>query len=62
VLAQSGHLQSLPSRLLLRAGRLQSSRDSPRGSKQDNRIITIVLGVIFGTWFLFKVLAGLGLT
>ncbi|HTA85899.1 MAG TPA: hypothetical protein VK729_06485 [Silvibacterium sp.] len=52
----------MPSRLLLRAGRLQSSRDSPRGSKQDNRIITIVLGVIFGTWFLFKVLAGLGLT
>jgi hypothetical protein len=30
--------------------------------KRNNRILTIVLGVIFGTWFLFKALARLGLT
>lgn len=29
--------------------------------QRNNRVITVILGVVFGTWFLFKALARLGL-
>jgi uncharacterized membrane protein (GlpM family) len=29
--------------------------------ERRNRVITIILGVVFGTWFLFKALSGFGL-
>jgi len=29
--------------------------------QRRNRIVTIALGVVFGTWFLVKALSGLGL-
>ncbi|MGA7313938.1 MAG: GAP family protein [Silvibacterium sp.] len=62
VLAQSGHFAIL-------ALAASSSSGSPAAVEtlfawlqRNNRIITIVLGVTFGTWFLFKALVGLGLT
>lgn len=60
VLAQSGHL------LLIGFGVASSDGSSTRINalsdwlKRRNRIVTIVLGFVFGTWFLVKALSLLG--
>jgi hypothetical protein len=62
VLAQSGHFAILALGASSSSGPSAVVERLSAWLQRNNRIITIVLGVIFGTWFLFKALAGLGLT
>lgn len=62
VLAQSGHFAILALAASSSSGSAAVVKGLSAWLQRNNRIITIVLGVFFGTWFLFKTLARLGLT